>query len=62
MSSGDMEGKFKYGCTDELEEALSSVQMNSNNQPNRNMFTASEDLDDLVKGYLKSGRILESKL
>ena len=57
-----MEGKFKYGCTDELEEALSSVQMNSNNQPNRNMFTASEDLDDLVKGYLKSGRILESKL
>ena len=26
------------------------------------MFTGSEDLDDLVKGYLKSGKVLESKL
>jgi hypothetical protein len=31
VSSGDQEGKFKYGCTDELEEALSSVALNSNN-------------------------------
>jgi hypothetical protein len=26
------------------------------------MFTGSEDLGDLVKDYLKSGRVLESKL
>eukprot|EP00347_Sterkiella_histriomuscorum_P023459 403334561 len=61
VSSGDQEQKFKYGCTDDLEEALSSVQLNSGNQ-NRNMYTGSESLDDILRGYLKSGKALESKL
>ena len=26
------------------------------------MFTRSEDLEDIVKGYLKSGKVLENKL
>ena len=26
------------------------------------MYTASEDLEDIVKGYLKSGKVLEKKL
>ncbi len=56
-----MEQKFKYGCTEELEEALSSVMPNSQVQ-NKNLYTASEDLEDIVGGYLKSGRVLESKL
>ncbi|CDW78881.1 UNKNOWN [Stylonychia lemnae] len=61
QSSGDQEQKFKYGCTDDLEDALSSVHMNSGNQ-NRQMYTGSESLDDILKGYLKSGKALESKL
>lgn len=62
VSSGDQEQKFKYGCTDELEEALSSVQMMNSGNQNRNMYTGSESLDDILKGYLKSGKVLESKL
>lgn len=61
VSSGDQDQKFKYGCTDEMEEALSSLQFNSGQQ-NRNMFSGSEDMQDLVKGYLKSGKALEGKL
>ena len=62
MSSGD-QGSIKYGCTEELEDALSSVQPGSVLQQKNNMMcTGSEDLEDMVRGYLKSGRVLESKL
>ena len=61
MSSGD-QGSVKYGCTEELEDALSSVNPMSNVNKNQMQFTGSEDLEDMVKGYLKSGRLLESKL
>lgn len=27
-----------------------------------NMYTGSEDLEDMVKGYLRSGKVLENKL
>ena len=60
MSSRD-QGSIKYGCTEELEDALSSVQPNSNIQK-QNMYTGSVDLEDIVNGYLKSGKVLESKL
>jgi hypothetical protein len=44
-----------------LEDALSSIGPNSQLQ-NKNIYTVSEDLEDIVGGYLKSGRVLESKL
>jgi len=69
VSSGDQGPDLKYNCTDELEDALSSVKFGSQVQKQGN--TKSDDLEDMVKGYFKSGRgkwrcynalALESKL
>ncbi len=61
MSSG-LQDNVKYGCTEELEDALSSVHPMGSNVQNRQQMTGSQDLEDMVKGYLKSGRVLEGKL
>ena len=34
----------------------------TNNLSNKIRMTASDDMEDFVRGYLRSGRVLESKL
>jgi hypothetical protein len=65
---------MKYVCTVQMEDALSSVVAGpsgitggAGGNMNRHRMTASEDLEDMVRGYLRksslrSGRVLENKL
>lgn len=60
MSSGD-KGSFKYNGTEDLEDDLSSVRGGSGHLKIVSK-SSNQDLEDILKGGLRSSKALEGKL
>jgi hypothetical protein len=60
MSSGD-KGSLKYNGTEDLEDDLSSVRGGSGHLKMASK-SSNQDLEDILKGGLRSSKVLEGKL